>query len=184
MNIVINVCLTSDWSDKWVKLVGGVSSLTLNISCDTNICRCTVKLQLCEIHGFWRKPGGNVIVVNQLWLLAYDNDKSNASVSIIQRNSITLWNLKIIEMANSMSPIFPANEHVQGIADKVSQLTIMKWYILLSNCRQVKCTLEERTGETFAIYKALTYRVSPFLLPPSRCMLLYQGIYNCIHGSN
>ena len=80
-----------------------------------------------------------------------------------------------------MSPIFPANEHVQGIADKVSQLIILKWYILLSNCTQVKCTLEERTGETFAIYKAITYRVSPFLLPPSSDACYYIKVFIIVY---
>ena len=48
---------------------------------------------------------------------------------------------------------------------------------MLSNGTQVKSTLEQKTGETFAIYKALTYRVSPFLLPPSSDACYYIKVF-------
>ena len=38
---------------------------------------------------------------------------------------------------------------------------------MLSNFTQVKFTLEQKVSEMFPMYKALTYRVSPFVLPPS-----------------
>ena len=42
---------------------------------------------------------------------------------------------------------------------------------------QVKSTLEEKTGEKFVEYKALTYRVSPFLLPIASEACYYIKVY-------
>ena len=51
-------------------------------------------------------------------------------------------------MACDWGPLCPADKFIQEVADKV------------------KCTLEERVGRKFEIYKALTYRQSPYIPSP------------------